>query len=148
MTRNLAVDTSKTKPLGLLDFALFHKKEQDDAAVFSAEVAAIALALRHEDKTPPLLLSVWPQVLASTKEGVTAPACRAYHNDDHTVFIVHPQWEGKNCRGGLVLVRGRIHGVVRVRDLDKPLLTYDLVLPERHAMGWIEAGLLLQRAET
>jgi len=148
MTRNLAVDTSKTKPLGLLDFALFHKKEEDEAAVFSAEVAAIALALRHEDKTPPLLLSVWPQILASAKETTTLPACRAFHSDDHNIFIVHPQWEGKNLRGGLVLVRGQICGPVRVRDLDKPLLTYDLVLPKRNAMGWIEAGLLLQRAET
>jgi hypothetical protein len=148
MTRNLAVDTSKTKPLGLLDFALFHKKDEAEAAVFSAEVAAIALALRHEDKTPPLLLSVWPHVLASATDTTTLPTCRAFHNDDNSVFIVHPQWEGKNCRGGLVLVRGQICGPVRVRDLDKPLLTYDLVLPERHAMGWIEAGLLLQRAET
>jgi hypothetical protein len=147
MTRNLAVDTSKTKPLGLLDFALFHKKEEDTSAVLSAEVSAIALALRHEDKTPPLLLSVWPQILAAAKDTITIPDCRALHNDDNSVFIVHPQWEGKNLRGGLVLVRGPISGPVRVRDIDKPLLTYDLVLPHRVGMGWIEAGLLLQRGE-
>jgi len=147
MTRNLAVDTSKTKPLGLLDFALFHKKEEDASAVLSPEVGAIALALRHEDKTPPLLLSVWPQILTAAQDSTTIPDCRAFHNDDNTVFIVHPRWEGKNLRGGLVLVRGPISGPVRVRDIDKPLLTYDLVLPHRAGMGWIEAGLLLQRGE-
>jgi hypothetical protein len=43
----------------------------------------------------------------------------------------------------LVLVKGRISGPVRLRDVDRPLLTHDLVLPERPGFGWLEAGLLL-----
>jgi hypothetical protein len=32
---------------------------------------------------------------------------------------------------------------VSLRDIDRPLATYEVVLPERPVMGWLEAGLLL-----
>lgn len=142
LMRNLNIDPKKTKPLGALDFALFREKPKDDR-VLSAEVAAVALALRHEDRCPPLLLSAWNHVIASIREDATAPDVRALRSDDDAVWVLVPKWEGRNCRGGLVLVRGRISGVVRLRDIDRPLLTYDLRIPERQGFGWLEAGLLL-----
>jgi hypothetical protein len=33
--------------------------------------------------------------------------------------------------------------VVRVRDIDRPLVVHDFVIPERAGFGWLEAGLLL-----
>jgi hypothetical protein len=142
LMRNINVDPKKTKPLGALDFALFRDKPKDDK-VLSAEVAAVALALRHEDKCPPLLLSAWNHVLASATDDATPPDVRALRSDDEAVWVLAPKWEGRNCRGGLVLVKGRISGPVRLRDIDRPLLTHDLVLPERPGFGWLEAGLLL-----
>jgi len=142
LMRNINVDPKKAKPLGTLDFALFRDKPQSDK-VLSAEVAAVALALRHEDKCPPLLLSAWNHVLASATQDATPPDVRALRSDDEAVWVLAPKWEGDNCRGGLVLVKGRISGTVRLRDLDRPLLTHDLVVPERQGFGWLEAGLLL-----
>lgn len=147
LMRNLNVDPKKAKPLGPLDFALFRDKPQSDR-VLTAEVAAVALALRHEDRCPPLLLTAWNHVLASTSDNATAPSVRAYRSDDDAVWVLAPKWEGRNCRGGLVLVRGRVSGPVRLRDIDRPLLAYDLVVPERQGFGWLEGGCLLLAAET
>lgn len=90
-----------------------------------------------------MLLTVWPQVLASVKEGVSVPKVRAFRSKGGEVWILAPSWEGANCRGGLVLVRGQISGRMVVFDLDRPLISYSLNVPERKGYGWIEAGLLL-----
>jgi hypothetical protein len=145
LTRNLNIDPKKTKPLGTTDFALYRDKPQSDK-VFSPEVAAVALALRHEDRCPPLLLAAWNHVLASTTEDATTPEVRALHSDDNTIWVLAPKWEGRNCRGGLVLVKGRVSGSVHLRDVDRPLLTHDFIVPERAGFGWLEAGLLLVAA--
>lgn len=140
---NINRDTKKQpKPFTALDFALYGQHERVDAAI-SAEAAAVALALRHEDRCPPLLLTVWPEVLASVKDGTRVPAVRALHSDDEAVWVLAPQFEERNVRGALVAVRGQISGTVRLRDLDRPLMTYDLQLPQRPGFGWLEAGLLL-----
>lgn len=141
---NVNRDPKKSKPFSASDFLFFRDDvEGDSKAVFSAEVAAVALALRHEQQAPELLLTVWPQVLASATEGGKVPEVRALRSDDGMVWVLAPKWEGKNVRGGLVLVRGQIRGSVRLRDLDRGLLTYDVKLPERPGFGWIEAGTLL-----
>lgn len=143
---NINRDPKKGKPFSLQDFTLF-AEERKDEGMLSPEVAALALELRHEDKAPPLLITCWPQVLASVKDGAKVPKPRALRSDDDAVWVLAPKWEGANVRGGLVLVRGRISGTITVRDLDKPLLSYNLKLPERPGFGWIEAGCLLVAAE-
>jgi hypothetical protein len=143
---NVNRDPKKTKPFDALNFALYRPKDADSKGAISAEAAATALALRHEDRAPAILLSAWSEILAAVKEGVSAPAIRALHNDDETVWVLAPAWEGPNIRGGLICVHGRLSGTTRLRDLDHPLATYDVVLPQRPVMGWIEAGLLLAAA--
>lgn len=143
LTANINRDSKKQpKPFVTPDFCLF-RREEPDAQQMSAAVAAVALDLRHEDRCPPLLLAAWPQVLAAVKDGTRTPELRALHSDDEAVWILAPQWEGANCRGGLVVVRGQISGTITVRDLDRPLMVHRLVLPQRPGFGWLEAGLLL-----
>ena len=143
---NVNRDPKKGKPFSLNDFTLFAERSKDQGSL-SAEVAAVALELRHEELAPPLLISCWPQVLESIKEGTKVPTPRALRSDDQAIWILAPSWEGSNVRGGLVLVKGRISGTITVRDLDKPLLSYNLKLPERPGFGWMEAGCLLVAAE-
>lgn len=145
LTANLNRDPDKGKPFTAADFCLFAKQDSSNTPV-SPEVAAVALDLRHQDIAPPLLLSVWPQILESIKEGTPVPKVRALRSDDEVVWILAPTWEQRSIRAGLVLVRGRPSGPVTLRDLDKPLMTYRLVLPERPGFGWVEADLLLLQA--
>ena len=143
---NINRDPKKGKPFSLQDFQLF-ASEQKAERQFSAEVAAVALALKHEDRCPPLLTACWAQVLASAADGTRMPEVRALHSDDDAVWVLAPAWEASGIRGGLVLVRGQISGTVVLRDLDRPLLTHQLQLPVRPGFGWIEAGCLLLLAE-
>lgn len=143
LTANMNRDPKRTpKAFSLRDFTLFAERE-DENEVLDAEVAAVALDLKHEDRCPPLLVSCWDKVVASVKQGVRAPALRALHNDDESVWLLAPKFEGRNIRAGLALVRGRLSGPVTVRDMDRPLAVYNVVLPERPGWGWIEASCLL-----
>ena len=142
LTANINRDPKKGKPFAPADFALFREQEKPSAEL-PAEVAATALALRHEGKLPSILLTAWPQVLASADEKTAPPSMRALHSDDGRVWILCPSWEGRNVRGGLVAVNGQISGTVLLRDVDKPLLTYRVQIPPRQAVGWLEGGLLL-----
>jgi hypothetical protein len=143
---NINRDPKKGKPFSLQDFQLFASEERDKRR-FSAEVAAVALSLRHEDKCPSLLISCWNEVLASAGEGTRMPSIRALHSDDDAVWVLAPTWESTGLRGGLVLVRGRFSGPVLLRDVDRTLMTYRVTLPSRPGFGWIEAGCLLLTAE-
>ena len=150
LTANLNRDAQrKPEPFTALDFTCYREREQAEEA-FTAEVAAVALELRSEQQAPPLLLTVWPQILASAKNSAIPQPLetRAYRSDDDAVWVLAPKWEGRHCRGGLVLVRGRVSGAVLLRDLDKPLITHRLMVPERQGAGWIEAGCLLLAAES
>lgn len=150
LTANLNRDTrKKTEPFTAADFACYRDRERPEDA-FTPEVASVALELRAENNAPKLLLAVWPQILASAKSGVTPQPLevRAYRTDDEAVWVLAPKWEGKHCRGGLVLVRGRVTGEVTVRDIDKPLITHRLKVPDKPGAGWIEAGCLLLAAES
>ena len=146
ITANIHRDSKKqTKPFGAEDFCLWQPPKASDAAL-SPEVAAVALSLRHENLAPPILLVAWAQVLAAAQEGSKLPAVRAYVSDDKGVWVLAPQREGQNVRGGLVAVHGCHHGTVRLKDLDRPLSTVDLVIPDRRTSAWLEAGLLLVAA--
>ena len=147
LTGNINRDPKKGKPFTAIDFCMFREAERADEA-FTPEVAEVALALKHDDTYPQLLLAVWPQILASAKPGTKVPEVRALRSDDEAVWVLAPRWEGRNCRGGLVLVRGRVSGQVTLRDLDRPLVRHRFQLPERPGFGWIEAGHLLVAAET
>lgn len=143
---NINRDPKKGKAFKLSDFTLFDSPQREEG-VLASEVAAVALELKREDKAPALLLTCWPEVLASVKEGTPPVKTRALRSDDDSVWVLVPKWEGVNIRGGLVLVRGRVSGRVVVRDLDKPLLTFALTVPARPGFGWIEAGCLLLSSE-
>lgn len=146
---NINRDSKKQpKPFTINDFTFFNEKAEKASGPLSALVAAVAMELRHEDKTPPLLLAAWDQVLASLKDGTKTPEVRALHSADDAVWVLAPSWEGRNCRGGLVMVKGRCSGPVPLRDIDRPLNRYELVVPERKGLGWLEGELLLLAAET
>lgn len=116
------------------------------AARISPEVAAVVMELQHEQKAHPLLLTVWDEVTKAASEHVKVPEVRALRSDDLQVWIVAPQWEGTACRAGLVAVGTHLSGEVLVRDMDRPLLTYRLVVPERQGCGWVATGELLAAA--
>lgn len=147
MTANINRDPKRSKPFTALDFAMYHRREEAKARL-SPEVAAVALALRHENRCPPLLITIWQEVLASATEHAKPPQIRALHSDDDSVWVLAPAFEGRNIRAGLVAVRGTRTGPTLVRDLDRPLMTYRLQVPERKGFGWLESGLLLAAAET
>lgn len=150
LTANLNRDPKKTKAFTTADFMLFRDTEADQQqkAVLPAEVAAAMLELRHRGELTSFLMVAWPQVVASATKDAVPPEILALHSDDRRVWVVAPVWEGRNLRGGLVAVNGQIHGKVRMRDLKKPLMVYDLIVPTRNAAAWLEAGLLLVQAET
>jgi hypothetical protein len=125
---------------------MFRERESDDK-VLTPEVAATALALRAEKKDAPILLAAWDKVLASATAGAKTPEIRALHSDDNQIWIVCPTWEGKNVRAGLIAVGDHIFGPIRLRDVDRPLTTYTLTIPDRRTFAWLETGLLLPAAE-
>lgn len=142
LTANIARDPKKSKGFTALDFTMFREREEAKAAL-SPEVAAVALALRHENRCPPLLIAIWQQVLASATEHAKPPEVRALHNDDESIWVLAPAFEGRNIRAGLIAVHGTHTGSTVLRDLDRPLMTYRLQVPERKGFGWLESGLLL-----
>lgn len=151
ITCNINRDSKKQpKPFALQDFLLFRDADADrkEKAVLSPVVAAAMLELRHRDDLTSLLMVAWPQAVASATETAKPPETLALHSDDGNVWIVAPAWEGRNIRGGLVAVNGVVHGKIKVRDLTRPLIVHELVLPKRDAAAWLEAGVLLVQAET
>ena len=147
LTGNINRDPKKGKPFSAMDFALFRDAERPKAEL-APEVAAVALALRHEDVAPPIVLAAWPQILASATETAAPPSVRALRSDDGRVWVLAPAWEGRHCRGGLVAVTASAHGRVVLRDIDRPLATYVLQVPQRPHAAWLEGGLLLMAAES
>lgn len=125
---------------------MFRQREEDNK-VLSPEVAATALALRAEKKDAPILLAAWDKVLASATSNAKIPEVRALRSDDNQIWIVCPTWEGKNIRAGLIAVGDHIFGPTRFRDVDRPLTTYTLDIPDRRTFAWLETGLLLPAAE-
>ena len=147
LTANLNRDPKKSaQPFQLQDFCLF-KEEKEETPVLPPAAAHVALALRHEDRLPPVLLSVWKEILASAQGSLPELQVRALASDDGAVWALAPTWEGKNIRGALVAVDGKVQGRCVLRDLDRSLLTYAVEVPERKGFGWVEAGCLLLAAE-
>jgi hypothetical protein len=146
-TLNLNRDEKKRRePFLPADVALFQRQEKEASEGLSAVVAAVALSLQREGQAPPILLAAWPEVLKALKPDVKPPTARCLRSDDGAVWVLAPKLEGKNVRGGLVCVGKPLHGTVRVRDMDRPLLHYDLTVPNRYAAAWLEGDLLLMAA--
>jgi hypothetical protein len=135
----------QTKPYKHTDFSFFAREEQP-ADYLDPKVIAVALSLDNEGISPPLLTAVWDKIVK--REPGAMPNQRALKSDCGRLWIIAPTWEGKSCRGGLVLMRGKPDPVMRVRDIDRRLMYYDLKLPERKGFGWIEGGQLLHPAES
>ena len=147
LTANMNRDPKKSaQPFELRDFCLFKEEEQENP-VLPAAAAHVALALRHEGRLPNVLLTVWKEVLAAAALPNEVPPVRALASDSGEVWVLAPSWEGRHIRGGIVSVDGRVSGVVVVRDIDRPLLTYRVAVPEHRGFGWVEAGCLLLAAE-
>lgn len=146
LTANLHRKTAEA--FKLQDFLLLNDYQSAKPAAFSAEVAAVALQLKADDNYPPLLLTVWNEILASTDDDTEPPPTLAYHDDAKRVWVLAPRWESRNVRGGLVLVQGAISGEITLRDMQRPLLTYKFHLPHREGFGWIESDMLLISAES
>lgn len=142
---NINRDPKKGKPFAPEDFALFREPRQVEAQL-TAEVAATALALRHEQRLPPIVLAAWPHILASANDTAVPPSIRALHSDDQRVWVLCPSFEGPHVRGALVAVHGTVHGPVVLRDIDRSLATYAVQVPRRPLAGWLEGGLLLLAA--
>lgn len=144
---NINRDTKKrSKPFTANDFTIF-QREDTNAKVLSAEVAATAMALRAERKDAPILLAAWDKVLASATTDAAPPAIRALRSDDEAVWLLCPSWEGKNIRAGLIAVGDAVHGRIKLRDVDRPLATYTVEVPDRRTFAWLEAGVLLLAPE-
>lgn len=140
---NINRDPKKAKPFSLYDFTLFNEKPDNGKGQLSAEVAAVALALRHEDRAPRSVLAVWDAILAAANEQASVPPIRALASKDDQVWVLTPKFEGQHVRGGLVCVTGQAHGLMEVYDIDRPLACYQVKVPKRPLAGWIEADLLL-----
>jgi hypothetical protein len=138
---NVNRDPAKSQPFSTEQFCFFREQAEHDG--ISPEAAAVALALRHEGKCPPLLIAAWDQVLQAAKAEAKVPAVRALVSEDEAVWVLAPRWEAGNVRGGLVAVRGQIAGSVELYELDRPLIRHRLKLPARAGFGWLEADLLL-----
>lgn len=146
LTANVNRDPAKGQPFTAEDFLLFREDRKDDDDI-RPEVAAVALALRNEDRLPALLLTIWPELLEAGKKSASVPRIRALHSDDDAVWVLAPRFEQDgHVRGGLVAVKGQVSGPINLRELDRPLLRHRLVLPERKGFGWLESDLLLVAA--
>ena len=143
LTANINRDPKKSKPFTALDFAMYRQRDDEQDAGLPADVAAVALALRHENKASPILLAAWPAILKAATSDAKVPEVRALHSDDGSVWVLCPKWEGTNIRGGLVAVSASKHGSIKLRDIDRPLATYTVQVPRRPLAGWLESGLLL-----
>ena len=144
---NINRDPKKGKATSASDWALFVPVEEDEADQLPAVVAHVCLALRHEDKLPPLLVGIWRDVVKQANRSAEAPVVRALVSQDRSVVIVAPSWEGRNVRGFLASKGHHRQEVVELVDLDRPLLRYRFRLPSRLMPVHFEAGVLVVSAE-
>ena len=133
------------EPLPVGDFLLFANRSDADANL-TPQTADAALELQRRGQSPELLTAMWPEVVKAARKGVRPPECLAWTSADGQVWVIDPQREPDGrVRAGLVLCRGT-GGPVALRELDRPLLTHRVVIPQRRAAYWCEAGTLLELA--
>lgn len=141
---NINRDQKKSKATSHRDWQFFRTADvKDEADQLPAVVAHVCLALRHEQRLPPLLLGIWREVVTRSKLPAEVPEIRALLSDDQQVVIVAPSWEGRHLRGFLAVKGQQRDAVVEVVDVDRPLLRYTVQLPAHIAAVHFEAGVLL-----
>jgi hypothetical protein len=83
-------DPKRGKPFAPKDFCLFAQRDEEQRPQVPPEVAAVALALRHEGKAPPIVIAAWPQLIAGASATVKVPSVRALRSDDDRVWVLCP----------------------------------------------------------
>ena len=146
LTANLNRDPNKGKPSAAMEWAIFQDRKAEEDGKLQPEVAAVALALRSERKGPPLMLAVWTEILAAAETATPLPETQALVSDDGVVWVLAPRWEGRNIRAGLICVGAVIHGPVTLRDYHRPLLSYEVTMPNRRSASWVDNDYLLVAA--
>jgi hypothetical protein len=113
----------------------------------SGKAAAAVMALANAGQCPPYVLPAWGEVMATVnRQPVDAPECRLLQTEDGQLSVIAPQFLEVGIRGGLVAAGEEISGEVVLSDVDRPLLTWRVIVPERKGSGWIEAEMLLLTA--
>ncbi len=142
LTRNLQ---ATGQPVPTRDFLVFVDPD-DTRREFAPAVAATLLDLEREDRSHPLLRAVWQQVKDAATATAEAPEVRAWRSRCGEVWLICPTVEGQHVRAGLAACGTQDPGTVELFDVDRPLLTYRVVVPRRPCGGWFAAGMLLQLA--
>lgn len=144
---NINRDQRKGKATTHQDWLFFRQEVREESDQLPAVVAHVCLALRHEDKLPPLLIGIWKEVLKRSAVQAELPEIRALVSEDRCVVLVAPTWEGSNLRGFLAVKGYPRHAVVSLQDVDRPMLTYSVKLPAHIQAVHFEAGVLLVNQE-
>lgn len=140
---NINRDAKKGKATTHQDWLFFRQEERSEEDQLPAVVAHICLALRHEERLPPLLIAIWRDVVKRAAVPAELPEIRALVSADRNLVVVAPTWEGGHVRG-FVAAKGQTAGSsVELSDIDRPLLRYRLRLPPRLQPIHFEAGVLL-----
>ena len=135
------------QPFDVDQFRLFLAADSTPERM-TAATAAAALSLFREGSLPPMLAAVMPEVQQAAKPGIEPPTIRAFHSKDDSLWLIAPAWEGNALRVGLAGSASSTAGPVLVHDLDRPILTYTVMVPSFPGSGWVEAGILLPATAT
>jgi len=144
---NINRDQRKGKATSHQDWLFFRQEVREDADQLPAVVAHVCLALRHEDKLPPLLIGIWKDVLKRSAVAAELPEIRALVSEDRCVVMVAPSWEGSNLRGFLAVKGHSRHELISLVDIDRPMLRYSFKLPGHIQPVHFESGVLLVNQE-
>ena len=140
-------DSKKSSAKTTADWQFFGKKRTLDEDQLPAEVAQICLALRHEERLPPLLIGIWGDVVERGAIACHVPEIRCLASKDRSVAVIAPTWESSNLRAFLA-VKGHPPGeVVEVFDVDRPLMDFRVQLPSNIQPVHFESGVLLLNAD-
>ena len=137
LTANINRDDSKRKePFGIVDFLLFADSDRESKGLLAAKTAETMLDLRRQYRLPDYMLAAWGEVVKSARAGTKLPECKALADETSTIWIINPRIKQRGIHCGLIGVHGVWQGTVRVADIDRPLIFYDVILPNRKAAGW------------
>jgi hypothetical protein len=137
----------KRKPFDVDQFRVF-MPQVETPGVMTATAAAAVLSLLRDEKLPPMLAAVMPEVEAAARPGIEPPGVRAMRSEDDSLWLVAPVWEGASIRAGIAGSSFSAKRTVLIHDVDRPILTYLVTVPAFSGAGWVEAGILLPARAT
>lgn len=145
---NINRDSKKGKSTTHRDWQFFFDKEEvKEEDELPPVVAHICLALKHEGMLPPLLVGLWKHVVKRSAIPCEVPEIRALVNEDQTVVALAPTWEGSNIRAFFASKGHKEEEIILLRDIDRPLLKYSIVVPNRTMAVHFQEGALLLSSE-